>query len=222
MFGCHLSTSNNNSKTQLESLLTSYSLYNPVNFPTRIDKKSATAIDIFINKCKTTNYTIFPIVNGLSDHDAQLLLLNNFTARVMNGQHYFKRQINGMSIEDFKIRLSYETWDDIFTDGDVDQIFNIFFYYNLRAFNSTFSFRRTFYKYDNKAWLTVEIRNLCHHKRSLHMLCRNIASPALLAYYKRYSKVLREKMKIAKRTYCDTLPKSLRAGILEAAYPIVF
>jgi hypothetical protein len=144
-------------------------------------------------------------VNGLSDHDAQLLLLNNYTARVMNGQHYFKCHINGMNIEDFKFRLSHETWDDIFTDGDVDEIFNSFLNNYLRVFNSSFPFRRTFYKYDNKAWLTVEIRNLCHHKRNLHILCRNIASPASLAYYKRYSKILIEIRKTAKRTYYSNL-----------------
>jgi hypothetical protein len=110
-----------------------------------------------------------------------------------------------MNIENFKFKLSYETWDDVFTDGDVDEIFNSFLNNYLRVFNSSFPLRRTFYKYDNKAWLTVGIRSLCHHKRNLHMLCRNIVSHSLLAYYKKYSNILREITKTAKRTYYNNL-----------------
>jgi hypothetical protein len=63
-----------------------YSLYNIADFLTRIDNKSATAIDgIFIDKCKISNYSIIPVVNGLSDHDTELLLLNNFTSQVLKG-----------------------------------------------------------------------------------------------------------------------------------------
>jgi hypothetical protein len=51
-------------------------LYNTADFPTGVDNKSATATDgIFIDKCKISNYSITAIVNGLSDHDVQLLLL---------------------------------------------------------------------------------------------------------------------------------------------------
>jgi hypothetical protein len=81
--------SNSSSKTQLDSLLTTYSLYNIVDFPTRIDNKSATAIyGIFIDKYKISYYSIIPVVNGLSDHDAQLLSLNNSISRVLKGQYY--------------------------------------------------------------------------------------------------------------------------------------
>jgi exonuclease III len=68
----------NNKKTLLNSLLASYNLTSTVYFPTRIQNTSATAIDnIFINVSKFDDYIIFPIVNGLSDHDAQLIAINN-------------------------------------------------------------------------------------------------------------------------------------------------
>jgi hypothetical protein len=122
--------SNSNGKTHLDLLLTTYGLYNIVDFPTRVDNKSATAIDgIFIDKGKISNYSIIPIVNGLSDHDAQLLLLNNFATHVSKGQCIFKRQFNRVNIDNFRFILSFETWDEVFTDGDVDKIFNSFFTY---------------------------------------------------------------------------------------------
>jgi exonuclease III len=72
----YLKTSNY--KTQLDNLLTSYNLSTAVDFPTRITKNTSTAIDnIFIDKTKNSDYTIEPIINGLSDHDAQVLVLHN-------------------------------------------------------------------------------------------------------------------------------------------------
>jgi hypothetical protein len=47
-----------------------------VNFPTRTANESSTAIDnIFIDR--SGNYIIHCLIHGLSDHDAQLIVLNN-------------------------------------------------------------------------------------------------------------------------------------------------
>ena len=68
-----------NRKSQLEDLLKTYNLTCVVNFPTRTQKNSATAIDnIFINISEMGNYSICPIINGLSDHDAQSIILHSF------------------------------------------------------------------------------------------------------------------------------------------------
>jgi hypothetical protein len=61
-------------------LLFSFNLYSTVNFPTKIYNNSITAIDnIFIDKVKYENYSIHPLVNGLSDHDTQIITINNIT-----------------------------------------------------------------------------------------------------------------------------------------------
>jgi len=60
-------------KGQLDNLLPSYNLTSIINFPTRIQNTSATAIDnIFIDVSQFEGYTISPIINWVSDHDAQL------------------------------------------------------------------------------------------------------------------------------------------------------
>jgi arginine deiminase len=49
-----------------------------VDFPTRTNNSSSIAIDnIFIDKYKNTIFTINPLPNRLSDHDAQILILHN-------------------------------------------------------------------------------------------------------------------------------------------------
>jgi hypothetical protein len=62
----------NNKKRQLDYLLGTYDLIGTVYFPTRTANNSATLID---NICidNRRNYTIKPCINGLSDHDAQLI-----------------------------------------------------------------------------------------------------------------------------------------------------
>jgi hypothetical protein len=93
-----------------------------------------------------SNYTIVPIVNGLSDHDTQLLSLNNST-QVSKCHYYTKHQINRMNIENFMLNLSSETWDEVFTDGDIDKIFNSFLITYLRVFNNSFPVWKIFHSY---------------------------------------------------------------------------
>jgi hypothetical protein len=66
-------------RLKLDSLLASYHLDNLVDFPTRVTCTSATAIDnFFMNKSINKNFLITSVTNGLSDQDAQILILNNF------------------------------------------------------------------------------------------------------------------------------------------------
>ena len=69
-------------KSQLEARLKNYNLTSAVNFPTHTQKNSATVIDnIFIDIIKMGNYSICPIINGLSDHDVQSITLHSFNLR---------------------------------------------------------------------------------------------------------------------------------------------
>jgi len=58
-------------KSHLDNILLSYNLISIINFPTRVQNTSSTAIDnIFIDVSQFESYTVTPITNGLSDHDA--------------------------------------------------------------------------------------------------------------------------------------------------------
>ena len=66
---------NNPNKTQLENLLDTYNLKATVHFPTRITASTTSIIDnIFIEKHR--DFAIKQHINRLSNHDAQLLILN--------------------------------------------------------------------------------------------------------------------------------------------------
>jgi hypothetical protein len=78
---------------QLKALLNSYNLFSTVTFHTGIGKDYISAIDnSFIDSPKFKNYKIFPLNNGLSDHDVHLIM-NILLDQLQNHQTYFKRKM---------------------------------------------------------------------------------------------------------------------------------
>jgi len=76
----------------LGALLSSFSLSSIVYFPTRLQNKSATAIgNIFID---TSN-------NGLPDHDARLIKINDIGIKIQNSKFKIIRRIDTYSVFDF-------------------------------------------------------------------------------------------------------------------------
>jgi hypothetical protein len=83
-------------------VLLAYNLSAIVHFPTRYQGYSNTAIDnIFIDTYKFINYTA-SLHNALSDHDAQLLIINFANLQLQTHHIYTTRNINNYSIEEFK------------------------------------------------------------------------------------------------------------------------
>jgi hypothetical protein len=102
----------NNRRSQLDAVLHSYNLAGIVKFSTKFDLNSHTAIDnVFIDTSTIGKYDLYPLINGLSDHDTQLLILNNGQKKEKEYHTYFKRKINKHTIADFQLKLSHETWE---------------------------------------------------------------------------------------------------------------
>ena len=69
---------------------------------------------------------LYPLINGLSDHDVQLLILIKGQKREKECHTYIKRNINNYTTADFQLKLSNETWETVFDGNDVNKIFNSF------------------------------------------------------------------------------------------------
>ena len=77
----------NSRKKCSDSLLLSYNLSNTVNFMTRIQNNSISAIyNIFIDTKRFETYTLTPLSNGLSDYEAQLLEIRHIDLKLQ--KHY--------------------------------------------------------------------------------------------------------------------------------------
>jgi hypothetical protein len=63
-------------RQQLDALLQTYNLIGTVSFPTCKTNAATTAIDNIFT-ARTKNYIIYPFINGLSDHKAQILVIEN-------------------------------------------------------------------------------------------------------------------------------------------------
>lgn len=64
-------------------VLHSYNLASIIKFSTRIGLNFYTAIDdVSINISKIKKYDLYPLANGLSDHDAQLLIINKVQKQI--------------------------------------------------------------------------------------------------------------------------------------------
>jgi hypothetical protein len=197
---------NTNTKLQLDSLLLSYDLYNTVDFPTRISNYSSTAIDnIFIDKFKNVNFTIKPLPNGLSDHDAQILILHDIKIQNLETYHYTKKLINDFTISEFQLNLSCESWDEIFTEETVDSVFNSFLNTYLRIFYHSFLLKKVYHSHLNKAWVTSGIKISSQHKRDLYLLYRSSNNPKLKNHYKTYCRILSDVIKTVKKLYYNKL-----------------
>jgi hypothetical protein len=112
----------------LNSLLALFNLTSIVSFPTRIQNSSSSAIDnIFIDCSRLEHISIKPVINGLSDHDPQLLVIKNINP-IPNFHNYKKvtRVVNDVTINEFIKNLSSEDWELLYNGGDVDSKFNSF------------------------------------------------------------------------------------------------
>ena len=62
----------------------------------------------FINKFKNENYSVHPIINGLSVHDGQVLSLPDIIIPDYLNEFYTYRNISKYSLKEIQTSLSYE------------------------------------------------------------------------------------------------------------------
>ena len=116
----------------------------------------------------------------------------------------FNQRIDKFSIIDFNTKLSYEVWEDIFAENDVNTTFNGFLNTYFRIFYTSFPLRKVHHKSCNKAWLTPGIKISCANKRKLILIQRSRNDPKLATYYKRYYRILTSVIKLAKKNTITT------------------
>jgi len=113
-----------------------------------------------------------------TDHDAQLLKLENVTAPIQEFTSCYVKKINSFTIDEFQSKLSTESWVDIFEHVSYLKFFYVHF--TKSKLNST-------HRYN--PWVTRGIKVLCHNKRILYMRCRGSNDTHIKLHYKGYCKV---------------------------------
>ena len=104
-------------RLELDTLLATYNLISTINYPTRCTYRSNATIDnIFIDFIHKDAYSTYPIINDLSDHDGQLIKFHNLMMQTERKVTRYISDFNDNNIQDFNIRLSFETWENVFDD----------------------------------------------------------------------------------------------------------
>ena len=96
--------------------------------------------NVFVNKYKNVSYSAYPLINSLSDHDAQVLELSDIIVPFDRNELYSYRKINTHTLNEFQNNLSYETWENVFSNNvrDTNKTFNNFLNIFMRTFNASF------------------------------------------------------------------------------------
>jgi hypothetical protein len=96
-------------------------------------------------------------------------------------------------MEELKIRLSYESWDSIFSNNDnmdVDPLFNILLNNYLRIVHTSFPLQKIIERGKSRQWITIGIKTSCNHKSQLYLLSKDSDDINQIKYCKEYCKIL--------------------------------
>jgi hypothetical protein len=122
-----------------------FNLIQVVVFPTRISNNKETLLDsFFIDSKKYDHVSVYYFVNGLSDHDAQIIILGNIKnpSRKVAIKNKI-RVIDAQTIAKFQLLLREETWDTVYDTEDVNSMFNNFHGIFLRHFEQFSNYLQT-------------------------------------------------------------------------------
>jgi hypothetical protein len=107
------------------------------------------------------------------------------------------RKIDQATMQDFKYKLSFETWDSVFGTNNINIMYNSFLNSFRRIFYSSFPPKEMVIKPNNNSRITPGIS--CKHKRDLYLLYRNSNDEAFKNYYRQYCKILKSVISEAKK-----------------------
>jgi hypothetical protein len=82
---------------------------------------------MFVNSTRFSSSSASSIINHLSDHDAQYLMINNIAAAdSLIFLKKIRRKINNETIMQFQLLLKNGTWETVCKDSDTNNKFNYF------------------------------------------------------------------------------------------------
>ena len=81
---------------------------------------------------------MYPIINGFSDHDAQIIALTDISTCIPKQSFSLIRKIDDNTIRNFVHHLSYENCENVSMEEDVNIIYNNFVNTYVRIFCANF------------------------------------------------------------------------------------
>jgi hypothetical protein len=186
-------------------------LSHTVNFATITQNDSSTAVgNIFVDITRLSSFSTYPIINGLSDYDAEFITVNN-VAVATNTVHLNQRsmEINNERIMQFQLQLANETWEFVCIDDDTNIKFNSFLHTFLNIFEASFPVKYKSIHINKNGWITQGIKMSHECKRRLHVRAHTKDSNGgiIKAFYIKYCKIHKLYRRLKKQYYNRLIAK---------------
>jgi hypothetical protein len=151
--------------------MNTYNLEQVVDFPTRIFKEKVSQLDnIFLDRTELQCISVYPIQNGLSDHEAQFLILDRIPISSQTALHKHKiRQINDETLANFQALLKKDTGETVYSARNVNNMFNKFHCTFLRYYEKSLPLVYRNHTENKNNWITKGIQISCRNKRDLYI-----------------------------------------------------
>jgi hypothetical protein len=110
------------------------------------------------------------------------------------------RLINDITIMSFQLSSKYEMWYQVYASLGTNEAFNIFHDICLRYFKASFPIIYKNKGYQQKSWITMDIKLFCERKRDLFKQYReNMGNNYIKNLYKVHCNQLKKTIKEAKK-----------------------
>jgi hypothetical protein len=148
-------------KMQVILLLTST---HTVHFVRGIQNGLSTATDnIFKDTVRFISSSASPIVNDLSDYDAQYSVINNIAAAGnLAPLKHGTTKVNDETNIQFQHLPKCETWTSVYKDSDINSKFSSYLYTFLNSFEASFPIKYLSIERIKKGWITRGIKKLAN------------------------------------------------------------
>jgi hypothetical protein len=124
---------------QLQSLFDSYYLAQITDFPTRVGPNSASLVNnFFLDRNDYNKFQVHLVLNGLSDHIGQIVVLDNLQVMWQVDCTRSSREINEENTAYFQWALKNKNWEELYNHENVNMKFNIFHNIFLVIFENSF------------------------------------------------------------------------------------
>lgn len=193
---------NNNPKTRrLLDLMSENGFTLRIKKATRNTNTTSTCIDLLFTNFAYPALDVSVEELGFSDHASIVIRTQFQQSQKIKPWNTIKRKYNTKNIDNFKTNLAKINWQQLLSaNNNIDENYNIFHEIIQNLLNTYIPKVKTKLKTINRnKWLSKGIKISCQNKRLLKVIVQKSKNLTLLNYYKKYEKILKKTVKIAKK-----------------------
>lgn len=182
-----------------KNTLLKYNLKPAINEPTRITNSSSTCIDNILTNLKSYSSKVLHL--GLSDHSGQMISIPCNQGFIEKYWYVNSRNVNNY-LDIFLRYMSQCSFSEVYLYNDVNLAYKTFINMFKLIFELCIPLQQIRVSYKKKNdWQTKGIYRASKIKRSLYMKILHKKNISLIPHYKKYCKVLKSVIRLAKQKF---------------------